>query len=296
MDTMKTPLTACLLLAASLAACAGDGPARSAAGGSAQPATVETFDADQKAFMEQGLRQFSRGDPGWEATRARWIAMGPRASGFLVNAMFSALLQAQAIGSPELVQRARHELVLIGAPSVDFMASVLTTGQVTTVYDREQDKDVPVMVDDDMRREAAEVLALIGAPAADATARAADRAETKSGRRFAIQALGNMGERGGPAASSALVRWARDPDWVLRVAAVEALRSFGDDGTRRVLEAALRDGEDLVREKAAAALAGRRETASLPALRQALAEARAAGRLVETRRLEKAVRYVETGR
>lgn len=300
-------LTLVLVTAVAVAACASDGTSggrsRSGSSGGTQTAvdrpapdegTATTFDATTNDFMVAGLKQFSSGDPAWADTRAQWLAMGKRESDFLVSAMFAALLKAQQVNAPELVQRARHELVLIGHPSVGFLAGILATGTVDTIYDEIEEKDKPIRVDDDTRREASEVLALIGAPAAPATAAAASRAETKSGRRFALQALGNMGDRGGPAAVDALVRWSRNDDWVLRVEAVHGLRHFSDAGTRAALEAALRDDEALVREKAIDGLRQRREKASLPALRSALQAARSAARIQESKRIEATIARIET--
>jgi len=305
----STALTLVLVTTVALAACASDGtdgggaPSGSTSSSGQSQASVErpdpedgtatTFDAATNDFMVAGLKQFSSGDPAWADTRTKWLAKGKRESDFLVSAMFAALLKAQQVNAPELVQRARHELGLIGAPSVGFLAGILATGTVDTIYDEIEEKDKPIRVDDDTRREASEVLALIGAPAALATAAAASRAETKSGRRFALQALGNMGDRGGPAAVDALVRWSRNDDWVLRVEAVHGLRHFSDASTRAALEAALRDDEALVREKAIDGLRQRREKASLSALRSALQVARGAARLQEAKRIEATIARIE---
>jgi len=318
MVPMKNASIALFLFAAlALTACASDGgstsrdPASSADPGSsrakgaaatvvkplsAEDGTARTFDKATNDFMEQGLHQFSKGDPAWEKTRAEWLAMGAREQRFLVSAMFAALIKAQRAGYSDLVQRARHELVLIGPPSVGFMAGILATGTVDTIYDEIAEETKPIRVDDDVRREAAEILALIGAPAAAATVSAADRSETKSGRRFALQALGNMGDRGGATAADGLVRWSQTDDWVLRVEAVTGLRTFSDARTRQALETALTDEEMLVRQKAVEALRARGEKASLPALRRAQSKARNAGKLAESRRLEAAVRSIENRR
>jgi len=103
-------------------------------------------------------------------------------------------------------------------------------------------------------------------------------------------------QRGGETARSTLVGATRDPDWVLRVEAVHGLRSFSDAASRGALEAALGDQDDLVRQKAAESLVTRRETASLPALRQAEAAARGAGRIAEAGRLTEAIARLGSGR
>ena len=287
------------LLALPLAAgCAGDdGVSRSNRHETRQrPGTSETFAGDTQAFMADGLRQFSRGDPEWPKTRARWLSLGEDESEFLVTSMFAALIKAQRMHATDLVDGARDELVAIGPRAAPFLADVLAVGTVRTVYDEVNEREVPVRVDDDARREASNVLARIGAPAAPAVASALSRAETKSGRRFALLALGDMGEGGGAAARDALVRWSRDSDWVLRVEAVHGLRNLRDDVSRRTLEAALSDDESLVRQKAAEALAERGEPAAVPALRSAREAARGKGRVVESERLAKAIALIEGGR
>ncbi len=293
-----TPTAALLVLTLLLPACAGGGSDRGAGGspGGAAPSTAKTFDGDTAAFMRAGLHQFSDGDSAWASTRAQWLALGDREASFLVTNMFGALLAAQRSVAPELVERARHELVLIGAPSVPLLADVLAAGTVTTVYDEIAETDKPFAVDDDARREAAEVLALIGAPAARATSDVLSRAETKSGRRFALQSLGNMGDRGGATSRDTLVRYTRDDDWVLRVAAVTALRTLTDAESERALAEALGDDEDLVRQNALGSLVMRRASGTLPAIRSSHARARDAGRLVESRRLERAIRTLESRR
>jgi HEAT repeat protein len=281
-----------------LGACAGgsgasDGGTRSTGGGDS---TVASFEQDTQKFMEDGLHQFSDRDPAWPQTRARWLALGERESTFLVTTMFAALLRAQKLSAPDLVERARHELVLIGAPAVPFLGEVLTAGHAYTVYDAVEEVDKDVSVDDSARTEAADILALIGSPAAPELARAAQGAETKSGRSCALKALGNMGERGAATAADTLVGWASNPDWVLRVEAIHGLRGFSDARTRQTLIAALADSESLVREKAADALVVRRETGAVAALRRASSNARSAGRLLEARHFDTAARRIETGR
>ncbi|MCE9636944.1 MAG: HEAT repeat domain-containing protein [Planctomycetes bacterium] len=291
-----------LVVPLALAACASDDGGRSvsSSGGRSDvgfgtradaPAgapTVQTFTPATQAFMKAGLQQFSRGDVQWESTRREWIAMGPRESAFLVQTMWGACLAAQARNAPDLVERARHELALIGEPSVRLMADVLATESAGSVMDPATGEEKQIRVDDLQRREAAEVLALIGAPAVAATVDAIDRAQTKSGKRYAIDAVGNMGDRGGAAGAAALADHARDPDDVLRVAAVHGMRNYSDGSTRTALLAALSDADGLVREKAAESLALRRDASAAPALRSAAARAREDGRLAEAKRFDRA--------
>ncbi len=295
MRSVMLLLSALLLVTAP--ACAGDGPPGGRFGsegrsGGGAAASTETFEGDTQAFMANGLRQFSKDAPEWPATRKRWLAMGHSESQFLITGLFAALLRAQRLtapNAPQLVERARDELIAIGPPAVPFLTDVLAVGTVKTVYDEVQEKDVPLSVDDDTRREAATILAKIGGPAAGPTVAALDRAQSKSGRRFALSTLGEMGVRGGPAAANALARYTSDSDWVLRVEAVHGLRNFDDAASGQALAAALRDADDLVRQKAAQSIVTRGDTGALPALRDAESAARGAGRIVEAGRLQDAI-------
>lgn len=297
---MRTRL---LLVIPLLAACAGDdggGSRRSAGGGDPRPLTgdrpsapptVASFSADTRAFMEDGLRQFSREDPRWETTRAQWIAMGPREAEFLVQNLWAALLAAQSINQPHLVERARHELALIGPPSVPLMSDVLAAGSVRMSDASGASREVAI--DDMQRAEASEILSIIGGPAVPALADALGRAESKGGKRFLLTTLGNIGDRGGDAASRPLVRFARDPDDVLRIEAVRGLRSFGDDATRNALFAALGDAESLVAVMAAESLVVRKDVAAAPAIRQAAERAKASLRLRDAQKLERCATLLE---
>ena len=170
---------------------------------------------------------------------------------------------------------------------------MLAGGDLYTVYDEIAEEDKTVSVDDDARREASEVLSLIGEPAAPALASALARAETKGGRRFVLQSLGNMGDRGGEAARGAVLGQVGTQDWVLRVEAVHALRNFSDARTREALLRALGASESLVREKAASALAVRGEASTVPALEQAAETARASGRLREAAAMRRAAALIQ---
>lgn len=260
------------------------------------PTTLESFPPDTRAFMEDGLRCFSRGDPAWPEVRARWLSLGDRESRFLVSAMWAALLRAQQLAASELVERARHELALIGEPSVPLLAAVITGDRAYSLRDEVEQADVEVRIDDLARNEASEILTIVGRPAVPALADAAAGAETKSGARFALKALGNMGDGGGPLAARTLADWARSKDWVLRVEAVQGMRTRTDPVTRDALIEALSDDETLVREKAADALAQRREEAALPALRQMSAWAQENGLLREASHHGRAVKAIEAGR
>lgn len=275
------------------AADTGSGPPRRADETPRGPPTVESFSAETRAFMEDGLKQFSRDDPRWPETRARWVAMGGRETDFLVETLWAALLRMQKLSQPANVERARHELALIGEPSVPLLAGVLAAGRIGTATDPATGEEVPVMMDDLQRQEASEILTIVGPAAVPAVAEAFERAETKSGRRWAVRTLGNMGDRGGDAAAAALVAAAGDADEFLRVEAVHSMQYRTDAATREALLAALGDGEELVRTKAAESLARRRDAGAAPSIRAAAESARAAGRIGEAKRLEQSAAWLE---
>jgi HEAT repeat protein len=257
------------------------------------PRAISTFPPETQAFMKAGLHQFSKGDPQWESTRAKWLAMGPDEADLLVQLLWTALLRAQASDAPNLVDRARHELAKIGEPAVPLLAAFLAGGTISSSVDPDTGERRDVVVDDLARGQAAEALGVIGAPAVPAVRDALDRAASKAGRIWAMKTLGYIGDRGGASASEPLLRYARDPDDVLRVTAVDALRGFHDDASRATLLASLGDDEDLVRRKAAESLMSRRDQSTVPAIRQAAAHAREIGKLAEAAEMEKAAAWIE---
>lgn len=277
-----------------LAACASDdaGGGSSSRGSDRGDApsgapTVQTFPPETQAFMKAALKQFSDQSPNWESSRREWLAMGDREAQFLVQTMWGGLLNAQQRNAPDLVERARHELALIGEPSIPLMAEVIATGEAGTLRDPATGEDRPIRIDDLQRREAAEVLSIIGAPALPATLEALDRSETKSGRRYALVTIGNIGARGGDTVSRALVEWARAEDVLHRLEAVNGMRNCRDDATRSALFAALSDEEEIVRVRAAESLYGRKDGSAAGAVQAAADRAKGEGRLVEARKLER---------
>lgn len=283
---------------AALGACAGTSESGGGGGGartersSGGKATIQTFPPETRAFMEAGIRQFSAGDTRWPGTRAQWLAMGERESEFLVQTMWGALLRSQDLNAPDLVERSRHELALIGAPSVPLMTAVLTESELARPTDAEG-RTVSVAIDDGQRREAAEILTIVGAPAVPSLLRVLDSGQSKGGRRFALRALGQMGTRGGSAASQALLEYARGGDELMRIEAITGMRHHRDDATGAALLAALGDGERLVRENAAESLVVRADRSALGAIRAAADRARSSGQLAEARRMDAFVTALE---
>lgn len=293
------PSAVVLFVALGAAACGSDDAVRGGgrfggpgAAGRRVPATLDTFPAETQTFMKTALRQFSAQDPTWQSTRREWLALGARESDFLVQLIWGALLAGQARNAPDIVERSRSELALIGAPSIPLMAEVLSTGTLA-MTDPATGEEVEVTIDDLQRREAAEVLALVGPVAVPAVIDALERAGTKGGRRAAVQALGSMGDRGGPGAVAALVACSADPDVTIAVESVYGMRNYHDAETRAALLRALAGPEPLVREKAADSLAGRLDASAIPALADAAARARADGRLAEAARIERAARALQ---
>lgn len=291
------------LLALLAAACAGTSTDRSGQGRSwleaedraaaarRGEATSATFSPEKRAFMEEGLRQFSRADARWETTRKAWMELGPRETEFLVQTMWAGLLRMQQMSQPNEVERARHELVLIGAPSVPLMTAVLREGEMAS---RAEGEEAAPAVDDMQRREASSVLSLIGPPAVPSLLDVCDRARTKSGKRFAIQALGNMGDRAGSSAAVMLARQSASGDDLLAVEAVLGMANYRDPHTRQALVDALRSPEPLVREKAAHSLGARGDIEAIGPMTAAASSARAAGRIGEAQKIERAIQAIES--
>jgi HEAT repeat protein len=243
--------------------------------------------------MKAGLHQFSANDPQWEETRAAWLAKGPDEADFLVRTMWAALLQFQAMNRPQEVERARHELALIGEPSVPLMAEFLAGGTIREATDPQTGERRDLVVDDFARSEAAEVLGLIGKPAAPAVRDALGKAPNKAGKRAALRTLGYIGDRGGAAAYEPLLEYAKVEDDVLRVEAVVALGYFHDETTRAALIQSLSDAEPLVRRKAAESLMNRRDASAAPAVRAAGERARAAGKIAEASEMDQSADWIE---
>jgi HEAT repeat protein len=261
--------------------------------GPREDATVNSLPEETREWMKAALHEFSAGNPSWSGLRAEWLAMGEREANFLVAVMWGGLLRAQKLAAGELVERARHELALIGEPSIGLMSGIVGGGTAFSFYDDIEEEEKVVPIDDTARREAAEVLTIIGPPAVASLVHLTDNAETKSGRKFALKSLGDMGDGGGPDATSALTQALDNPDWIVRVEAAHALRTRSDESSRQALEGALGDDERLVRQKAADALAARGEAASMDALQAAWESARQAGRLAEASRLNRSVKLLE---
>ena len=298
----KTTSRFALLLGVALAAtaCAGEGAATNAdTGGQAQraadtgPRAIESFSRETRAFMIEGLHQFSKGDPKWEATRAEWIAKGSDETDFLVASMWAALLKAQALNQPALVERARHELALIGEPSIPMMAEFVAGGTVYTTTDPDTGAIREIGIDDMARDEASQVLSLIGAPAVPAVRDALANTASKAGKRSALQTLGYIGDRGGPAAVEPLLEYARSEDDMLRMEAVYSMRFCHDDATRAALLAALDDSDSLVRTRAADALMNRRDAAAVAPIRAAAERARGQAKFTEASDLNRAATWIE---
>lgn len=305
MRGVRSLLLPLALLAGLCAGCAGDGG--STDGGDDQapednlelvghesrpPPTKDSFAPETAEWMEESLRHF--GDASWHERRQQWLGLGETEARFLVYNMFAGLLRAQQAGRLDMVERFRHELVLIGPYSVEMCADLLATSELFTAIDRNTGEEKTLRVDDAPRAEAAQILSLIGPDAVELTVWAAENADSKSGTLSALRALGGMGDRGGRPAAAGVEQWLESEDWVVRSEAVLQLGSFSDETSRDALIGALHDDEELVRTRAAASLAKRGEKGALPALQAAAESAEAEGSLVELRAFRRAVHRIES--
>jgi hypothetical protein len=300
-STIRFAFAAAAALAA--AGCASDDGASGGAPASAfaepapsvekGPRAIETFPSETRVFMFNGLKQFTKGDPQWETTRAEWLAKGPDEVNFLVTTMWAALLKFQTLGQLSDMERVRYELAKIGEPAIPILAEFLTGGNAYTSIDPETGTAREMGVGDMARGEASQVLSLIGAPSVPAVRDALAATSSKAGKRWALETLGYLGDRGGADAVEPLLQYARSEDDVLRADAVHAMRFCHDDATRGALLAALEDGDALVRKRAADALMNRREGSAVPALRAAAERARADAKLAEAGEMTRAASWIE---
>ena len=191
----------------------------------------------------------------------------------MAGSLFRALVAARAQAAPHLAERAKNELALLGESAVPALVSGLSVRAVK----REDGTVVPV--GQTVLHDAAETLSVIGEPAVPGLLDIAGSGEISLVQE-AVFALGNIGD---PRSEDVLLRLSRDGEWVVRGAAVLALRRYPSAGaTERMLEALL-DGENYVVQRAAQGLATAKRTDALPGIVDRLEAAVAGGNVFSTR-------------
>jgi hypothetical protein len=240
---------------------------------SVRPYATREFTAEERAFFDRAWTSFKRGDASWPEMEVQWVSMGPEATGVLAENLYRAMVAARVSGALHLAEEARKDLVFLGEGAVPVLVGGLS---VRAVRD---DQGNELRVGQEVLHMASEALGLIGAPSVPGLMDIAASREPAVATE-ALWALGNVGD---PRAEGLVLRLAEDPDWHLRAEAVLALRRYDTEAARARMVAALEDGEDLVIERAAQALATGRRMEAAPAIVDVLERAIRDGRILTSR-------------
>ncbi len=236
---------------------------------STRAGTGETFTPAQRATMETAWAAFKRNSPGWPVLRDRWIELGEKPTNVLVENLLRAMVLSRLGNYPEGFDRARKELILLGAKAVPTVAGALERG---VWYSAAEKREVPlpagVVVD------LTELLAIAGSPSVPWLADLCSHRQATI-RRAAAKALGQIGD---PEGLEAVFRMlAGGGDWADRMAAANALGYSRSARAVDPLIRALRDPDSSVVQEAARSLARLGAREAIPALETRREEARAEG-------------------
>ena len=250
----RAALRVALALAA-CGACAGARPAPGARGGVVAPSELP---ADHQALWTAWRER----DPAWPELRAAALADARRRR-FLIENLAAELVAAYVSGdlsaghtaSSGRYERARAELLVIGAPAAPVVAELLAIGDGAAAF------------------ACAELLGALGEGALESVAGLLARPEARARERAAL-VLADL-PHAGPGEErvrAALARLASaDPEWNVRAAAVRAVAARGARDPEvgpalAILLAALRDADPSVAREAASGLARLGDRAAVPAL------------------------------
>jgi len=225
----------------------------------------------ERREIERAWAQFVNRSPLWPVTLRTIVHRGGAGPYVVSENLFRHFFKASIYAKKGEIRRVARSAAIIGEPAAAYFAKPLVADLVPlgkAVVAEVPDPNDPksrikktfhhFQIDDFTRRDAAMVLAAIGAPAVPTLASPAllHRARP-SGRRYAAFALGKIGT---DPAVDALDRFlAQSPDWQDRAAAVQALGAALRKNRRAEvpLGRALHDPDAFVRKKAVEALAGR---------------------------------------
>ena len=227
------------------------------------------FTREERDLMARAFAAFKRDEKSWPDEKARWLALRPAAHDVLVENLYGYLLRAQNAGRTGEVVRAKGEVVSLGDRSVRHLTAMV---RLATIVDR---TGATQRVDDLTRSTAAEILALIGSPAAEAGLVAATGDADEDARRIAVKALGTFET---PRSLDVRLKLLRDPSFQVAAQAANALQTAPpDDRVSRILCDVFGDpkGDLFVRQRAGQALFVRKDPGAVPMLIDLLERARA---------------------
>ncbi len=227
--------------------------------------------AQERQRLSRAWNQFLQRSPMWRMSLRSIVADGGAGPYILSENLFRYFFQASIHSQKAEVRRVAQSVRQIGEPAVAYFAKPLVTDLVPLgkeVVVEVPDPDDPksrikkkmshFQIDDYTRRDAASVLAEIGAPAVPTLASRELLYDARpSGRRYAAFALGKIGNEQAISALTGLL--ANAPDWQDRAAAAKALGAAlkKSPAPRAALERGTQDPDPFVRRKAEEALAGK---------------------------------------
>ena len=284
-------LFACLLAASLVPACSSGGSKQTRQGRKAQTdqaaaeeaalekkrlgdsrrVAVSDLTPGEREEITRAWSQFVNHSPLWRISLRSLVERGGAAPYVLSENLFLHFFKASLHGAKAEINRVAGSVRVIGEPAVAYFAKPLVEDLVPlgrAVVAEVTDPTNPearikktfhhFQIDDFTRRDAARVLAAIGAPAVPMLASDKLLKQARpSGRRYAAFALGRIGDDAAVAALSGMLDSAED--WQDRAAAAKGLGAAltNNPAARAPLERASTDADPFVRKKAGEALAGR---------------------------------------
>lgn len=224
------------------------------------------FTPSEREFMAKALKAFRDAAPDWPALREEWVAMGPAATRTLVENLFQLMVLSGLRNFPEGYDRARKELVILGAHVVPTLTGILERPVIayrTAKGPREENLPTGIVND------TVELLLIV-----EALPELIQLTGTKtpSVRRASMRAIGRLDDPAGVARLARIL--AESEDWTDRMTAAQALGQMTDERATQALVKALDDPDYVVVIEALKGLAIQRAVETIPAIEKRHARAR----------------------
>jgi hypothetical protein len=287
---MRVSLILAVLVALSLFPACSSSPAPSPSdrGGGEDPGGgAANFTPAERATMDTAWRAFKNNSPDWPGHRARWIALGPKASDSLVENLFRVMVISSARNAPEWYDKARMDLMHLGALSVPVLSGIVAQGKVNLESGEEMPLPTGIVTD------VVDILAVVGPPAVPSLAGLTEDGKADV-RRAAAVGLGKIGDPAGLAPLRKMLRGSGD--WADRLAAARALGLLGGPEAEDELIRALDDSDPAVVQEAARSLARLKSTRAIASLEAHRAKAQAANDYAVASVLGSAIKAIRGGR